>query len=292
MSILWTAKAAFALFVGAAATLFAQGPRPGPVPPAGRPGQGRPGGGGGFLISRPVPDPAAVERGKAIFSPNCGFCHGANANGGEGGADLIRSPLALRDENGETIGPVILKGVPEKGMPAFARMSAEQIKDIAAFLRARQQAAINRSAYTLLEINTGDPKKGEEVFAGNCAGCHSPTGNLAHIATKYEASVLMGRILYPGGRGGRRARGPATSPAARPQVTVTTRTGESFTGTQEYLDDFNVSLRDASGAYYSFERQDGLKLEVRDPLAGHVQLLKKFTDADLHNVLAYLETLK
>lgn len=241
---------------------------------------------GNMLISRAVPDPAAVERGQKIFSANCGFCHGSNAQGGDTGPDLVRSPLALDDERGDKIGPVILQGRSNKGMPAF-HLPAEQIQDIAAFLRSRQQAAIDRNAYTILNVVTGDAQKGREYFngEGRCSTCHSPTGDLAGIGKKYDAVALQSRFLYP------RAR-PGDSQPPRPEVTVTVAPGKSFSGALEYLDDFDVALRDSAGEYHSFSRDTHLKVEVRDPLAAHAELLKKYSDADMHNILAYLVTLK
>jgi cytochrome c oxidase cbb3-type subunit 3 len=260
--------AVFSLF--AAASLTAQAPAPPTAPPRGN-----------MLIGRAVPDPAAVERGQKTFSANCGFCHGSNAQGGDTGPDLVRSPLALDDERGDKIGPVILQGRTNKGMPAF-HLPAEQIQDIAAFLRSRQQAAIDRNAYTILNVVTGDRQKGREYFngAGRCNTCHSPTGDLAGIARKYDAVTLQSRFLYP------------RSPQLRSKVTVTLASGQTFAGTLEYLDDFNVALRDTAGEYSSFTRDPRLKIDVRDPLAAHAELLGKYTDSDMHNVLAYLVTLK
>jgi cytochrome c oxidase cbb3-type subunit 3 len=241
---------------------------------------------GNMLISRTVPDPAAVERGQKTFSTNCGFCHGSNAQGGDTGPDLVRSPLALDDERGDKIGPVILQGRTSKGMPAF-HLPAEQIQDIAAFLRSRQQAAIDRNAYTILNVVTGDAQKGREYFngEGHCNTCHSPTGDLAGAARKYDAVTLQSRLLYPRPR-------PGDPQPVRSQVTVTAASGKTFSGTLDYLDDFNISLRDAAGEYHSFSRDPRVKIEVRDPLSAHADLLKKYTDADMHNLLAYLVTLK
>jgi cytochrome c oxidase cbb3-type subunit III len=238
-----------------------------------------------MLISRAVPDPAAVERGQKIFSANCGFCHGSSAQGGDTGPDLVRSPLALDDERGDKIGPVILQGRSNKGMPAF-HLPPDQIQDIAAFLRSRQQAAIDRNAYTILNVVTGDAQKGREYFngEGRCSTCHSPTGDLAGVGKKYDAVALQSRFLYPRARPG--------DSQAQPEVTVQLPSGKSFSGALEYLDDFDVGLRDASGEYHSFSRDAHLKVEVRDPLAAHAELLKKYSDADMHNILAYLVTLK
>ncbi len=258
----------------AAASLAAQSP-PAPKPRTG----------GNMLISRAVPDPAAVERGQKIFVGNCGFCHGTTAQGGDSGPDLVRSELALDDEHGDKIGPVIEQGRPGKGMPAF-HLPPDQIQDIAAFLRSRQQAAIDRNAYNILNVVTGDREKGREYFngAGRCHTCHSPTGDLAGIAKKYDPVALQSRFLYP-----RPGRGDQP---IRPEVTVKLASGQMVSGTLEYLDDFDVALRDASGDYHSFSRDAHVKVDVHDPLAAHAELLKKYTDADMHNVLAYLVTLK
>jgi len=271
----------------AAAPLLAQPPAGAQSPPGARRG------GNSFLISRSVPDPAAVQRGQKSFVAACGFCHGSNANGGEGGPDLIRSVLALDDEGGDQIGPVILKGRPDKGMPGFP-MTDAQIKDIAAFLRSRQQAAIDRGSYVIQNIVTGDAKRCKAYFngTGRCNTCHSPAGDLAGVGKKYDPVALQSRFLYPQtrmfpGRGG--SAPPRKNPTL---VTVTLASGQKFSGTLESLDDFNVALREASGDYRSFTRDPGMKVEVRDPLAAHEELLQKYTDADMHDILAYLVTLK
>ena len=234
------------------------------------------------LISRPVPPADAVERGEKAFVASCGFCHGANARGGEGGPDLVRSPLVLDDENGDQIGPVILGGRSGKGMPAFS-MTPAQISDLAAFLRVRSQAAIDRRAYPILNLITGDAKAGQAYFnsAGKCSSCHSPTGDLAGVAGRYQPQELQSRFLYPG-RGGQR------KPA---QVTVNPRSGPAVSGTLEYQDDFTIGVRDAEGYYHSYSRE-AVKAEIRDPYSAHADLLRRYTDADMHNILAYLVTLK
>jgi len=237
------------------------------------------------LISRPVPPSDAVERGQKQFVVQCGSCHGANARGDDNGPDLVRSEIVLDDEQGSLIGPLIRQGRPGAGMPAF-NLSDAQVQDLAAFLRERTQAAINRNAYPLLNLLTGDAKAGQAFFngAGRCSTCHSVTGDLAGLASRVQPAQLQTRMLYPrGGRGGA---------SAKPTMaTVTPRKGAAVSGTLEFIDDFTVGLRDAEGYYRSFSR-DLVKVDIQDPLAGHVQLLRQYTDKNLHDLLAYLVTLK
>jgi len=246
----------------------------------------RPGGGAGTDYT--TYDAATLEQGKAAFVSQCGFCHGSNARGGEGGPDLLRAELVADDENGNLIGPVILSGRPA-GMPKF-NMSASEISRIAAFLHAGIRAAADRGTYTLLNIVTGDPRAGEAYFngAGKCGTCHSATGDLKGIATKYDPIALQGRFLMPlGGRGNQRR---ATSPII---VTVTLPSGQSVQGPLERIDDFNIALTDANGDYRSFTRNGAIpKVELKDPLQAHYDLLSRYTDTDIHNLTAWLVTLK
>ena len=161
---------------------------------------------GGGLGGRAYPTYAAgaVERGQKQFLATCAFCHGSNAKGGESGPDLLRSPVVLDDDHGDHIGPIVLNGRPEKGMPKFP-LSTEQISDISAFLLDRVKAASERGTYEILNIVTGDPKAGEAYFngPGGCTKCHSVTGDLAHIGSKYDPVTIQQRVVMPReGRGG------------------------------------------------------------------------------------------
>ncbi|HXK01345.1 MAG TPA: cytochrome c [Verrucomicrobiae bacterium] len=255
--------------------------------PAQEPPAGGRGGRGGpalreFLGLGPPPDAKAAERGAKLYSPNCGFCHGENANGASG-PDLVRSPVVLHDEKGELIVPVLRDGRPDKGMPAFAAMTSAQLSDIAQFLHLRVELTANRGTYKTLNVVTGDPKRGEQYFngAGGCAACHSPTGDLAKIAARYPPDQLQNRFLWPGGGRG-----------APRKVTVELPSGEKVSGTLARIDDFSVDLTDGSGARRSFNRDDGVKVDVEDRLTAHRTLLDKYSDADIHDLTAYLVTLK
>jgi len=237
-------------------------------------------------------DEATLDRGKRTYSANCAFCHGGNAKGGESGPDLLRSVTVLHDENGELIGKVLQNGRVDKGMPKF-NFSPDQVADISAFLHDSVRAAAERGTYKILDILVGDPKAGQAYFngAGGCTGCHSVTGDLAHVGSKYDAVNLQQKIVMPreGRQFGRRSGKSPTDVTA----TVTLPTGEVFNGTLEKMDDFAIAIVDQNGDYHSFARDgDVPKIELHDPMKGHTELLKRYTDADIHNLTAYLVTLK
>lgn len=237
-------------------------------------------------------DPAAYERGAKLYTSYCAGCHGANARGGPGAPDLVRSLLVLDDEKGLLIAPVLRNGRPDAGMPKMG-LTEPQIADLVAWLHVQTYAAGHRTTYAFQDVLTGDPRKGEAYFQTTCAGCHSPTGDLKGIGARYDAFSLQARWLQPrGGRGARGSRG-GNSNRADITVTVTLPSGQKVSGKLDRIDDFNVSLRDSSGEYHSFSRQgDVPKVEVHDPLKPHIDLLAKYSDADIHNITAYLVTLK
>jgi len=237
----------------------------------------------GGLSQQPDPQAPSATRGKIAFTQSCGFCHGADATGARG-PDLVRSAILAHDVKGDLIGPVIREGRPDKGMPPQP-LTSEQIADIAAYLHGRAKEALESSGvpntYPIEKLLTGNADKGKIFFedAGGCKNCHSPTGDLAGVARKYPPIELQAHMLYPEDK--------------EVPATVTLSSGEQVSGIISHLDDFVVSLRvsDKSGWYRSFLRKD-VKLEVKDPLTAHRELLPKLTPADLHNLFAYINTLK
>jgi len=257
--------------------------------PAVNPG-GRGARGEAAAISGSKEDPAAVDRGAKLYATHCAGCHGNTARGNQGAPDLIRSIIVLTDEKGILIAPVLRNGRPEQGMPK-PNLNEAQIADLIAWLHVQTYAAGHRNTYAFLDVVTGDGKKGEAYFngAGGCNQCHSPTGDLKGIASRYDPFALQQRWLGP--RGGRGGRGGSNRSAMT--VKVTLRSGETVSGVLDRVDDFSVSLYDASGRYRSFLREGNVpKVEITDPLRAHTELLHKYTDADIHNVTAYLVTLK
>jgi mono/diheme cytochrome c family protein len=231
--------------------------------------------------SRQVIDNAAADRGTRTYSQYCINCHGSLAKGAEGGPDLVRSVLVLRDRLGNELGPA-MKKLPNHP----SDLSQSQIVDISHFLkRIIEGTAKNRNPVQPPNVLTGNAEAGRAYFngAGKCNACHSVTGDLAGIGRRYDAVTLQQRFLFP----------PRNGRGSKPtEVTVTPAQGSAISGTLVRIDDFNVSLRDASGEYHSWRRTPSLKVEVHDPYAAHSQMLDQYTDTDIHNVVRYLETLK
>lgn len=224
-----------------------------------------------------------VQQGKAKFQQSCAVCHGVGAIGGVG-PDLLESSLVRHDVNGNLIGKVIQDGRPDKGMPPFPLMTDADISDIAAYLHARIFVTDSLrgepvGGYSLKSLLTGNAEAGKRYFygAGKCSTCHSPTGDLAGIAKKYSPEELEARFLSP--------------PDDDRTATVSLQSGQQMTGKLLHLDAFYVSIFDSDGNYHSWPLQQ-VKVKVTDPLAAHWELLHTYTDKEIHNVFAYLETLK
>ena len=237
--------------------------------------------------SRPPADQALVAQGKASFGVRCAFCHGSDARGGESGPNLLRSELVLTDQSGENIIPIVQHGRPALGMPAF-ELSVPQIEEIVTYLHSLPVSGNERGRTAPIRIPVGDATAGEQQFDSKCASCHT-VGKLQGIATRVpDPRMLQQTWLLPGSRGGAQdLRIPPKS------VTVTYASGKKLSGQLHRIDDFLVTLITGTGETVTVARQGAMpRVTIEDPLAGHTKLLPTYTDANIHDITAYLETLK
>jgi cytochrome c oxidase cbb3-type subunit 3 len=232
----------------------------------------------------PPPTPSAeAQRGQTLFGRDCAFCHGRDAGGGETGPDLTRSRLVRRDGTGERVRAVVQGGRPDKGMPPFPQLNAASIADLLAFIRYQitvlDATPGQRRGVEASDLQTGNAEAGKAYFngPGRCASCHSPTGDLAGIADRYIGLELEKKMLYPEN--------------AKSKVTVTTVSGQVFAGTLAYQDEFTMGIIDAGGWYKSWAAKD-VKYEIDSPVNAHAEQLEKYSDDDIHNLMAYLQTLR
>jgi cytochrome c oxidase cbb3-type subunit 3 len=248
---------------------------------------------------RPPGDPALVERGGAIYGVYCRACHGQDLRGGDlGGPNLLRSQLVLNDVAGEAIGPVIRAGrVPQGGgtpMPPVPMADAD-VRAVAEFMHSVLRTAQPQGAppRVVVELNllVGNARAGERYFQKECASCHAASGDLARIGATHTNIEQLQNSWVAG-----RAMNPRTGDPARRQVRITVKftDGRSEAGNLVRLDDFVVSFTTSDGSYRSYTRRSTpiASLQVDDPLLRHRQLWSVLTDKDMHDVTAYLATLK
>jgi len=249
---------------------------------------------------RPPGDPVQIERGKTLYGISCTSCHGADLRGGDlGGPNLLRSQVALSDQDGELIVPIIQGARQNSGMPAVP-MSPADGKAVAAYIRSvvatigtqGKPPSIGKPAPSVL---VGDATAGQAYFAAKCGSCHSPTGDLAGIATRVSDPKALQNAWVAGGTRNRRFGPTLGAPGSRRtvMVTITEASGESLEGRLVRIDDFLVTVALADGTSRTFRREGAIpKVDVHDPMKMHRDLLAVYTDKDMHDVTAYLVTLK
>jgi cytochrome c oxidase cbb3-type subunit 3 len=238
-----------------------------------------------FLGLGPEPDKAAAARGAPLFQQNCAFCHGPQARGATG-PGLITSDEVLGDDHGEHLMPFLKKGRPQKGMPGFPTMSDAQLTDIGEFIHLQVEVVANRGTYHVLNIVVGNVALGKAYVAAHCTACHS-SETFAHIGSQFRSPDLLQRgWIWP-----RRPNGPGDDSLAI-TATVKTPDGATISGRVTQVSDFRITLVDAAGQTHAIERDHGVEVEIKDPLAAHQEMIMTLTNEAMHNVTAHLETLK
>ena len=263
-------------------------------------------GGAGFLgggsDDSHVVDDAAADRGRSVYIAECVTCHGNKARGGDNavpvsqrGPDLVRSLTVLKDRYGSMIGGFMKNSnhPMQSGKPS-ASLPGPQVLDLAHFLHQKVTDTLRSGPFSKpINVLTGNVQAGAAYFNGDggCTKCHAVTADLKGVGAKYDPVSLQQKFLFP--RAFATGRGGGARTAQKPvMVTVTPASGKAVSGTLVNLDDFNVALRDADGDFHSFTRVPGLKVVKSDPFQAHNDMLDHYTDKNIHDIVAYLETLK
>lgn len=241
-------------------------------------------------------DPQQIARGKTLFAINCRGCHGADLRGGDlGGPNLLRSQAALSDLHGELIVPIIHGARQQMGMPAIGLSDADA-NAVAAYVRSvietiQGQGAPPGGGQQPPSILVGNANEGKAFFAAKCSGCHSATGDLSKIADRIPDPKRLQNAWVAGGMRGEDDQ--ASSSARAVSATVTEPAGETVEGQLVRIDEFFVTLKLPDGSERTFRRQgDTPAVVLKDPLKGHRDLLSQYSNKDIHDVTAYLVTLK
>ena len=241
-----------------------------------------------------------LARGKGVYSVNCSACHGADLRGGDqGGPNLLRSLTALSDQHGELISPIIHGARQDKGMPAFNLSDADSTA-VAEYIHS-VLAQVGPAAHppgmvdiTDRDVLVGNAAAGQTYFQASCARCHSVTEDLKGLAAKYKDPRSLQNAWVAGGMTGRGGVPMGGVPGKPSTATVTFANGQKLEGTLVRKDDFIVTLLlpDGERRSVSLEGGDAPKVEVHDPLDAHRELARTINDKDMHDVTAYLATIK
>jgi len=235
-----------------------------------------------FLGLGAVPDKAAAARGALLFQANCAVCHGQQARGAMG-PSLITSDEVLNDDHGEKLVPYLKMGRPGKGMPAFAAMSDDNLMDIGEFLHLQVEDVANRGTYHVLNILVGNAAKGHAYLAAHCMSCHTAE-TFAHIRSRFRSPEQLQRgWIWPTRPG---------DGSLATTATVKGPNGDTIAGRVTQVSDFRVTVVDRAGQTHVINREPGVEVQLNNPLAAHQQMITTLTNDDMHNVTAYLETLK
>ncbi len=235
-----------------------------------------------FLGLGPAPDKAAAALGAPIYQKNCAFCHGPQARGAEG-PSLIVSDAVLGDDHGEHLASFLKAGRPEKGMPSFKTLNEDELKQVSEFLHLQVEEVANRGTYQLQNIVVGDAAKGRAYVAANCTSCHAE-GSFAHIAGRFRSADQLQRgWIWPN---------RPTDNSLAITATVKTNDGTIVSGRVTQISDFKVTLVDGAGKSHVITRDGSVDVQTKDPLAPHQKMIQTLKDLEMHDVTAYLESLK
>jgi cytochrome c oxidase cbb3-type subunit 3 len=237
---------------------------------------------------RPPEDPVVVERGKVAYEKYCQQCHSADMRGTETNPNLLRSQDALLDQHGEQLAPIMRGENPD--FPGHkTEISQEDAAAVSAYIHTvlaeiGSQGRAPGDASRQPNILVGNAEQGKQYFDKSCAGCHSPTGDLSGFASRVSSPKLLQAAWLRGTYLGAQVQ-PVT-------VTVTEAKKPPVEGILIHADDFIVTLQTSDGGLLTFRRSGDTQVVIHDPLEAHRLLLPKYTDQDIHDVTAYLVTLR
>jgi cytochrome c oxidase cbb3-type subunit 3 len=256
---------------------------------------------GGFTqFTRPLATQDVIARGKTLFEANCASCHASDFRGTPRGVNIVRSGIALRDQHGELIGEELGKHNPPISLVAADNVAtAEYIHAVLATAGRQGRPPGGDPSGLELNVLVGDANAGKAYFGAHCASCHSITGDLQGIGTRYADNPrgLQGDwVAGTGGGGGRGGGGRGGRGGGGQQATVTLANGQKVQGTLVKRTDFLVILTLPDGTRKEWTRVNDIpSVEVVDPQAAHKKMVLEMDDPEnknMHDVTAYLATLK
>jgi putative heme-binding domain-containing protein len=219
------------------------------------------------------------ESGARTFSTNCSGCHGADGHGGERAPNIAtaRNIVALSDED---LIAIVKKGMPGTGMPSFAFLGDQGVKDVVSHLRHLQGKT------SAVQI-TGDPAAGRTLFFGQaeCSQCHMVKGEGGYIAadlTDYANGIpheTVERVI---------TKPDATLASSSTMVELRLRNGELITGVARAEDNFNITVQTKDGRWHTFDKTKLADLKHTDHSLHPRDYGTRLSAKELDDLVSYL----
>jgi cytochrome c oxidase cbb3-type subunit 3 len=143
-------------------------------------------------------DPVMQHSKETYVLFGCSYCHGLYLVARGEATDLMHSRLVGGDVNGNVIGPLLRRGIPQTAklspMPQFSDLSDQQIADLVRWIHYGRQQGRYKEVMEAKDVGPGQAAAGKAYFEQKCSSCH---GDIAAIAKKYNGAALKAEILKP-----------------------------------------------------------------------------------------------
>jgi putative heme-binding domain-containing protein len=242
--------------------------------------------GGGLFAAQDPPannplegNPDAIRAGMGLFRGRCADCHGTDAHGVRG-PDITQVWASGRTDQG--LFKTVKGGIPGTEMPANPRIVDYEAWQILAYLR-------TLAAPAPTDPPRGNAEKGETIFRMMCASCHQVNGvggrlgpDLSRVGSARSRELMVRRI-----RGSIEGFRQGYEP-----VTLTPNTGPPIHGVKKNEDLFSVQIMDTGERIQGYEKDKMKAVENNTRSAMPVFSSNRLNDADLDDLLRYLQTLR
>jgi putative heme-binding domain-containing protein len=223
----------------------------------------------------------AITAGMGAFRVRCADCHGMDARGIRG-PDITQ--VWAKGRTDAALFRTIRNGVPNTEMPAHPapRTADVDIWRILAYLKTIAPATAEGPA-------PGNAGVGENLFATNCLACHRVGDRGGHLGPDLtRIGTARARAAMA-----RQIRGNMADVRTGYQpVTLTTPGGQEIRGVKKNEDLFSVQIMDTRERIQGYLREDMKAVSDEKKSVMPVFGADKLTDAQLDDLLAYLESLK
>jgi cytochrome c oxidase cbb3-type subunit III len=234
-------------------------------------------------------DPQAITKGAVLFRQECVYCHGVGARGGMRGPDLTTGSWNHGGSDADLV-RTITDGVAGTAMPPN-NLKTDEIWQIVSYLRTVQQPPA---------APVGDQAGGEALFFGTarCSTCHIVNGRggrlgpeLTTVGSARSRAYLVDSIRQPA-KQLTEIRALGSDSLKYDTVTAVTGDGRTIVGVPMNEDTFTVQLMDMSERVHSLDKKTlkSFRHENRSLMPAYDA--SRLPDADLDNLVAYLQTLR